>query len=208
MKELKICGITKKYGKKKVLDSFDATLHEGVYALLGVNGAGKSTLMNILSTSIQADGGDIFYNGKNIKEDIASYQRVLGFVPQQQRMFEDFTGREFLAYMATLKEIAKGEISEEVWRVLNLVNLKDVCDRRIHSYSGGMKQRLLIAQAFLGSPQILILDEPTVGLDLEERERFLNYLKDRSSDMIILLSTHIVSDTDKIADVIIRMEPI
>lgn len=161
--------------------------------------------MNIITTGIIADEGNVIYNGKDIKGN-NEYKKIIGYVPQQQRMYEEFTGKQYLGYFAALKGVKGKEVKKRIDDVLRMVNLYDVANVKIKAYSGGMKQRILIAQAFMADFEILILDEPTVGLDPEERERFKTMLKDLSKDKIIILATHIVSDLDDIADYIIHMK--
>lgn len=202
---LEISSLVKKYGKKTALDKVSYVFGNGIYGILGPNGAGKSTLMNIITTGIIADEGNVIYNGKDIKGN-NEYKKIIGYVPQQQRMYEEFTGKQYLGYFAALKGVKGKEVKKRIDDVLRMVNLYDVANVKIKAYSGGMKQRILIAQAFMADFEILILDEPTVGLDPEERERFKTMLKDLSKDKIIILATHIVSDLDDIADYIIHMK--
>lgn len=202
---LEISSLVKKYGKKTALDKVSYVFGNGIYGILGPNGAGKSTLMNIITTGIIADEGNVIYNGKDIKGN-NEYKKIIGYVPQQQRMYEEFTGKQYLGYFAALKGVKGKDVKKRIDDVLRMVNLYDVANVKIKAYSGGMKQRILIAQAFMSDFEILILDEPTVGLDPEERERFKTMLKDLSKDKIIILATHIVSDLDDIADYIIHMK--
>lgn len=202
---LEISSLVKKYGKKTALDKVSYVFGNGIYGILGPNGAGKSTLMNIITTGIIADEGNVIYNGKDIKGN-KEYKKIIGYVPQQQRMYEEFTGKQYLGYFAALKGVKGKDVKKRINDVLRMVNLYDVANVKIKAYSGGMKQRILIAQAFMSDFEILILDEPTVGLDPEERERFKTMLKDLSKDKIIILATHIVSDLDDIADYIIHMK--
>lgn len=202
---LEISSLVKKYGKKTALDKVSYVFGNGIYGILGPNGAGKSTLMNIITTGIIADEGNVIYNGKDIKGN-NEYKKIIGYVPQQQRMYEEFTGKQYLGYFAALKGVKGKDVKKRIDDVLRTVNLYDVANVKIKAYSGGMKQRILIAQAFMADFEILILDEPTVGLDPEERERFKTMLKDLSKDKIIILATHIVSDLDDIADYIIHMK--
>lgn len=202
---LEISSLVKKYGKKTALDKVSYVFGNGIYGILGPNGAGKSTLMNIITTGIIADEGNVIYNGKDIKGN-NEYKKIIGYVPQQQRMYEEFTGKQYLGYFAALKGVKGKDVKKRIDDVLRMVNLYDVANVKIKAYSGGMKQRILIAQAFMSDFEILILDETTVGLDPEERERFKTMLKDLSMDKIIILATHIVSDLDDIADYIIHMK--
>lgn len=199
-------GITKQYGNKTALNNISLTLKEGIYGLLGPNGAGKSTLMNIITGNLKPTAGIVRFNGENIYEIGKKYRAVLGYAPQQQGLYDAFTGREFLSYMATLKCIPKGEMKSEIERTLAAVNLTGAAKKPIGAYSGGMKQRILIAQAILGKPKILVLDEPTAGLDPKERVRIREKIKELSGDKIIIVSTHVVSDIQSIADEIILLK--
>ena len=203
---LKLCEITKKYKDKVALNNISLTLDNGIYGLLGPNGAGKSTLMNIITGNIQPTSGNINWNGKNIKQLKSEYRGILGYAPQQQGLYNAFTGKRFLSYMATLKGISKKEMSYEIDRALSYVNMTEKADKAIGTYSGGMKQRLLIAQAILGNPEMIILDEPTAGLDPKERVRIRERIEALSGDKIILVSTHVVSDIKSIAKEIILIK--
>lgn len=200
---LEIKEVYKTYGKKVALDNISIKLDYGVYGLLGSNGAGKSTLMNIITDNIDMDKGEILYNGNNVKSLGKDFLKDIGFAPQQQGLYEEFTGRRFLAYMGTLKGISKKILKEEIERVAKDVNLLNELDKKIGGYSGGMKQRILIAQAIMGSPKILIMDEPTAGLDPKERVRVRELLFSISKEKIILVATHVVSDIQSISKEII-----
>ena len=171
MSTLEIRNISKTYkkGAVKALDNFNVVLTPGVYGLLGPNGAGKSTLMNIITDNLNADSGDILYDGENIKKLGKNYRSVLGYMPQQQGLYDDFTLNRFLWYMAALKGLKKKEAKKKISQLLERVNLTDAAHKKLGAFSGGMKQRALIAQALLNEPKILILDEPTAGLDPKER---------------------------------------
>ncbi len=198
--QLEIVNVTKKYGRKKALYSFSASLTNGVYALLGPNGAGKSTLMNIITDIIKPTSGDVLWNGRSIYNVGDEFRRLLGFLPQSPGFYKSFTGYEFLSYIACLKGMTdKKEIKSEVCRLLEKVNMTDAANRKIGSYSGGMRQRIGIAQALIGDPKLLIFDEPTAGLDPTERIRFKNIISEMSLDCIVILATHIVSDVSQIA---------
>lgn len=203
---LEIREVSKKYGKKYALQGVTLQLSEGVYGLLGPNGAGKSTLMNMIAGNLEADSGNIFWQEKAIKELGADYRRILGYAPQQQGLYEGFTGRRFLSYMGALKEIPKEKLAEEIEMASDYVNLADRLDYPIGAYSGGMKQRLLIAQAMMGDPKLLILDEPTAGLDPKERVRIREKIRHLSQGKIILIATHVVSDVQSIAREIIFLK--
>lgn len=202
---LEIKGLTKKYKDKLALDNFTYTFEKGVYGLLGPNGAGKSTLMNILVDGIKKSGGDIRYNGENITKLGYKYRDIIGYVPQQQGMYDSFTAEEFLNYIANLKGINKKEISDKVTEMLEFVNLENVRKKKLGGFSGGMKQRILIAQALINDPDILILDELTAGLDPNERIRIRNLIAQISINKIVIIATHIVSDIEFIANKIIML---
>ena len=200
---LEIKELYKTYGKKVALNNISIKLDYGVYGLLGPNGAGKSTLMNIITYNIEMDKGKILYNGINVKSLGREFLKDIGFAPQQQGLYEEFTGRRFLAYMGTLKGITKKTLNEEIERVARAVNLFNELDKKIGAYSGGMKQRILIAQAIMGNPKILIMDEPTAGLDPKERVRIRELLYSMAKEKIILVATHVVSDIQSISKEII-----
>ena len=193
---LELFEITKKYKDKLALNNISLTLDNGIYGLLGPNGAGKSTLMNVITGNIQASSGNITWNSKDIKQLKSEYRSILGYAPQQQG----------LSYMAALKGISKKEMPDEITRALSYVNMTEKADKAIGTYSGGMKQRILIAQAILGNPKLIILDEPTAGLDPKERVRIREQIKTLSGDKIILVSTHVVSDIESIANEIILIK--
>ncbi|MCL2637372.1 MAG: ATP-binding cassette domain-containing protein [Oscillospiraceae bacterium] len=207
-----IKDLSKSYGKNKALNNISLDLVNGVYALLGPNGAGKSTLMNILTLSLRADEGKVLWKGASqtdavsrIEEAGKDYRAVLGYMPQQQGMYDGFRGVDFLSYIAGLKDIPPKRTKEEVERVATLVNLSDRLRDRISGYSGGMKQRILFASAIIGDPQIIVLDEPTAGLDPKERIRIREIVKSMAGEKIILFATHVVSDIETIADDVILL---
>lgn len=199
--KLEINNLNKTYksGKVKALNDFSATLTPGVYGLLGPNGAGKSTLMNIITDNLKADIGGIFYNGEDVQKLGKDFRSVLGYMPQQQGLYDDFTLNRFLWYMAALKGLKKKETKLKITRLLETVNLTDSTHKKLGSFSGGMKQRALIAQALLNNPEILILDEPTAGLDPKERIRIRNFISEIAENKIVILATHVVSDIEFIA---------
>ncbi len=201
-----LTNITKKYKEKLALDHVSLELAPGIYGLLGPNGAGKSTLMNIVTGNLTPDDGQVLWDGKNIKSLGAQYRSLIGYAPQQQGLYDAFTGKRFLAYMATLKGISKKEMPEEIARVLSYVNMTEAANRPIGTYSGGMKQRILIAQAILGDPKLIVLDEPTAGLDPKERVRIRERIAELAGDKVILVSTHVVSDIEPIAKEIILIK--
>ena len=203
---LELYDISKRYRDKLALADVSLTLHDGIYGLLGPNGAGKSTLMNIITGNLRPTGGRVLWNGTEISALGAEYRALLGFAPQQQGMYDAFTGRRFLSYMATLKGIRSREQPGEIESVLRYINMTENANRLIGTYSGGMKQRLLIAQAILGDPKLIILDEPTAGLDPKERVRIRERIAELAEGRIILVSTHVVSDIETIADEIILLK--
>ncbi len=204
--ELILTNLTKRYGQKVALNGFTYTFNEGIYGILGANGAGKSTLMNLITDNVHRDGGEILYGGTDVLKLGNEFRSLLGYMPQQQGLYESMTAETFLTYMARLKRIPGRNIKDEITRVLALTNLSDVRHAKIYSFSGGMKQRVLLAQAMLGEPKVLILDEPTAGLDPKERVRLRNYIFELSKNRIVLLATHIVSDIEAIAGDIILMK--
>ncbi len=203
---IEISEISKKYKDKIALDHIQLSLDNGIYGLLGPNGAGKSTLMNIITGNLLPDDGMVKWNGENVQTMGAAYRSLLGYAPQQQGMYDTFSGRRFLAYMATLKGISKKDMRGEIERVLSYVNMTEAADRMIGTYSGGMKQRILIAQAVLGDPKLVVLDEPTAGLDPKERVRIRERISALAGEKIILVSTHVVSDIESIAKKIILIK--
>ena len=176
--KLSISNLTKKYGNVTALDGFSFEFSEGIYGILGANGAGKSTLMNLITDNVRRDGGSILYDGKDILELGAEFRGVLGYMPQQQGIYEHMTAESFVSYMARLKGLKGARLKAEVERVLNLANLSGVKHKKTGQFSGGMKQRVLLAQALLNDPKVLILDEPTAGLDPKERVRIRNFIEE------------------------------
>lgn len=200
MMKLELKNLTKSYEKGKiVLDHFSAALEPGVYGLLGPNGAGKSTLMNQITQNLEPDEGEILVNGISATKMGASYRDVLGYMPQQQGLYDRFSALEFLRYFASLKGLKAKESRKRIEELLEVVNLTKARNRKLGGFSGGMKQRVLLAQALLNEPQILILDEPTAGLDPKERIRIRNYISSISENKIVLIATHVVSDVECIA---------
>lgn len=204
--ELTIDRLTKQYKNKIAVDRFSVNLKEGIYGLLGANGAGKTTLMRMLCDIQKPTSGQIKYNGKDIKSLGENYREILGYLPQDFGYYPDFTAYDFLMYVSALKGLTKETAKIRVNELLKTVDLEDVKKQKIRTFSGGMKQRLGIAQAVLNNPKILILDEPTAGLDPKERVKFRNLISSFSRDKIVILSTHIVSDIEYIADEIIVMK--
>lgn len=201
--QLKLDRLTKQYGSKIALDRIDATFEPGIYGLLGANGAGKTTMMRLICDILKPTSGEVTFNGTNIREMGESYRAVIGYLPQDFGYYPNFTAMNFLLYMASLKGLNARYAKEKSLELLETVNLSEVKDKKIKTFSGGMKQRLGIAQAFLNNPQILILDEPTAGLDPKERVKFRNLISSFAENKIVILSTHIVTDVEYIADEIL-----
>ncbi len=204
--ELKTTELTKQYGSKTAVNHLNIVLTNGVYGLLGANGAGKTTLMRLICGIQTPTFGRITFNGKNINRLGEKYLDLLGYLPQHFGYYPDFTAWEFLMYAAALKGLSGGQAKRRANELLEDVGLAKECKHKIKTFSGGMKRRLGIAQAMLNNPRILILDEPTAGLDPKERVRFRNLISAFSKDRIVILSTHIVSDVEFIAEEIIMMK--
>lgn len=202
---LELKNISKKYGRVTALKSVNITLGSGIYALLGPNGSGKSTMMNIISGILPPTEGEILYNGQGIRSLGTAYRERIGYMPQYPGMYPSFTVRDFLLYMSELKGLPRGN-EGEVDYILRCVELDDCADRKISALSGGMKQRLSLAQAVLGSPEIIILDEPTAGLDPKQRIAVRNFISETASDRTVLWATHIVPDIEGIAREVIILK--
>lgn len=196
--QLKINNVNKSYGSIKALNDFDMNLKPGIYGLLGANGSGKSTLLNIISQNLKADFGTVEL------EPAQDILEVLGFMPQQQALYRDMSARAFLHYMAKLKKVKNAQVQVEA--LLDAVNLADIAHKKMKGFSGGMKQRVLLAQALLGDPKVLLLDEPTAGLDPVERIRIRNLISSFSTNKIIILATHVVSDIEYISNQVILLK--
>ena len=202
--KLIIDRVSKQYQNRIAVDRVSATLQKGVYGLLGANGAGKTTLMRMLCGILKPTGGTITFDGIDVSEE--AYRAVLGYLPQDFGYYPEFSALDFLLYLAALKGIPKAQATRRARELLALVSLQEAEKKKIKTFSGGMKQRLGIAQALLNDPKLLILDEPTAGLDPKERVRFRDFIQTLGKDSIVLLSTHIVSDIEHIADEILMMK--
>jgi ABC-2 type transport system ATP-binding protein len=202
--KLIIDRVSKQYQNRIAVDRVSATLQKGVYGLLGANGAGKTTLMRMLCGILKPTGGTITFDGIDVSEE--AYRAVLGYLPQDFGYYPEFSALDFLLYLAALKGIPKAQAKRRARELLALVSLQEAEKKKIKTFSGGMKQRLGIAQALLNDPKLLILDEPTAGLDPKERVRFRDFIQTLGKDSIVLLSTHIVSDIEHIADEILMMK--
>ena len=202
--ELIIDRLSKQYKNKIAVDRISLTLHQGVYGLLGANGAGKTTLMRMLCGILRPTSGTVMFENMDVSTE--DYRKELGYLPQDFGYYPNFTGRDFLMYMAVLKGMTKSRAQKRCAKLLDEVGVKEMGDKKIKTYSGGMKQRLGIAQALLSHPRILILDEPTAGLDPKERVRFRDMIAALGKESIVILSTHIVSDIEHIADRILLMK--
>lgn len=204
--ELKITNLTKDFRKTRAVDTVNFTFHSGVYGLLGVNGAGKTTLMRMLTTLLNPTSGAITWDGEDIFKMDKEFRRLLGYLPQDFGAYPDFSVQDYLMYISTLKGMKPAAARARVAQMLELTGMTQFKGKKMKALSGGMKRRAGIAQAVLNDPQILILDEPTAGLDPSERIRFRNLISELASDRIVLLSTHIVSDVESAASQIILMK--
>ena len=202
--ELKADRISKQYKNKIAVDRMSFTLTNGVTGLLGANGAGKTTLMRLLCGILVPTGGTVTFDGMDVETE--EYRDILGYLPQDFGYYPEFSGRDFLLYMSAVKGLPKRDAKVKTEELIELSGLKEAARKKVRTYSGGMRQRLGIAQALLNDPQVLIMDEPTAGLDPQERIRFRELISGLGRDRIVLLSTHIVSDLEQIADRLMIMK--
>lgn len=201
--ELIVRQLSKHYKEKVAVNGVCLRLEKGINGLLGANGAGKTTLMHMLCGTLTPTSGSISLDGLDVSSE--DYRAVLGYLPQDFGYYPNFSGTDFLLYLAALKGLSKSHAKRKATELLELVGLENVGEKKIRTYSGGMKQRLGIAQALLNDPWLLVVDEPTAGLDPQERVRFRNLITELGKDTIVLLSTHIVSDVEAIADHMLMM---
>lgn len=203
--ELRAVGLTKRYGAETALNDFSCVFREGIYGILGPNGAGKTTLIRLILSLIPATAGNALWNGVPTGEKGSGFRTAVGYLPQDNQFYRDFSARAFLEYICELKDVPRDERARQIGETLEFVNLTNAADKKIGAYSGGMRQRLGVAQALIGYPPILILDEPTAGLDPIERARFRNVISSLSAGRIVILATHIVSDIELIANQVILL---
>lgn len=204
--KLEIKNLSKNYGQVQALKDVSLTLTPGIYGLLGPNGAGKSTLINLLTDNLRRESGEILWNQTDILALGKKYRSLLGYMPQQQGYYEDFSAAAFLMYMAHLKGMGKREAKDRVYELLDVVNLEQYSREKVGAFSGGMRQRLLLAQALLNDPKLLILDEPTAGVDPQERIHIRNFISEIAKERVVILATHIVSDVESIASEILLLK--
>lgn len=204
--ELQLVDVTRKYGNKIAVDKINFVLKPGIYDLLGANGAGKTTLMRLICNVLNVTSGKILLNGYPIISLEEKYREILGYLPQDFGYYPDFSAQEFMYYMAALKGLKSSHAKRKTKLLLEELNLSKVAKKKIRTFSGGMRQRLGIAQAMLNDPKILVFDEPTAGLDPKERVRFRRLVAGLAKGRIVILSTHIVSDVEDIADTILMMK--
>lgn len=203
---LSVKNVTMKYGKTTVLDNISIDFESGIYGLLAPNGAGKTTLLKLLSTLAFPSGGEVLYNGESVYALDEKYREIIGYLPQQFGYYRDYSPRSYLRYLAALKGIAREKADARIDELLETVALSDVADKKMKKFSGGMIQRVGVASALLSDPEIIMLDEPTAGLDPKERVRFRNLISRLSENKTVILSTHIVSDVESVANRIVMLK--
>ncbi len=206
--ELEIKNLSKRYGTKQALNNVSCKLSDGVYGLLGANGAGKSTLMNIITGNIEADEGEVLLDGKNIlkPENQREFREYLGYMPQFPIQYRGFTVADFLFYMAALRGISKKKAKERIEELLDMLDLTEARNKKMTALSGGMKQRLMLAQSVIGNPKVLILDEATAGLDPKQRIAVRNLISEIAFQKIVLIATHVVTDVEFISKEIVLLK--
>ncbi|HLV49791.1 MAG TPA: ATP-binding cassette domain-containing protein [Erysipelothrix sp.] len=201
--KLDINNVSYNFNHVKALDSISLNLEPGIYGLIGPNGAGKTTLLRLISNILKVQEGAIHYNGESIGKLNKNYRKIVGLMPQSQKGYDQYSGFSFLHYMALLKGLSKKDANQQIDFLVRQVSLEDSIHRKIQTYSGGMRQRLMFAQSILGNPKIVILDEPTAGLDPYERIKLRNYVSEIATDKIVILATHVMQDVESIADKLI-----
>lgn len=204
MSILEISNITKNYGNLNVLADISLDIDYGIYGLVGANGAGKTTLIKIISGLIKPDKGKVNFQDENIHKNL-SYRSEIGFMPQSSAGFDNFTGRQLLWYIASLKQLEKESVKNEIDSLIKVTNLEKDIDKKVKEFSGGMRQRLMLIQALIGNPKIVFLDEPTAGLDPAERIKVRNYISQYSDNKIIIIATHVMQDIEAITDKVILL---
>lgn len=202
--ELILVDVSHQYGSINVLENISMTLRPGVYGLIGANGAGKTTLIKILTWTLKSTKGFVSYNNETIFSK--DYRSIVGLMPQNQKGYDNFTGYQLLSYMATMKELNKDEYVENINQLIKMASMESFIHNKIKTYSGGMRQRLMLAQALLGNPQVVYLDEPTAGLDPGERINIRNYISQFAKDRIVIVATHVMQDIESIANEIILLK--
>lgn len=203
--ELTVQNVSKRYGKTHALEGFTYSFTPGIYGILGANGAGKSTLFGLLTDTVRRESGEILCDGTDILKLGRAYRARVGYLPQSQGYYPQMSAREFLYYMGGLKGLPRRALREETDRLLEAVDLTDAANRKLGQFSGGMRQRILLAQALLGSPELLILDEPTAGVDPRERIRIRGIIASLAREKIVLLATHVVTDVECVARTVLLM---
>lgn len=203
--QLSIINVSQKYPDTLALDNINLELKPGVYGLIGANGSGKTTLIKVVTGLIKPTTGEVFYNGESIVDN-EDYRSLIGLMPQNQRGYDNFTGYQLLWYMATLKGLDKNEALRNIEELIEVTSQQDFIHNKIKTYSGGMRQRLMLAQSLLGDPKIIFLDEPTAGLDPNERINIRNYISEFAKDRIVIIATHVMQDVESISNNIILIK--